>query len=175
MLRTMRFLLVILFPLVGFSQAKLDSISILNGKVTLRSPKELTSMSDEMWALKYRNRPRPVLALGDDEAEVNLIGDMTEMAAKESQMKAFKDFQIEDFKKKRGDVNLLGDGVKIINGKNVGYIKFVSQAIDQKVFNYFFFIIVDGKIMMFNFNCIERLQKKWEASADNIVASLRVK
>ena len=86
-----------------------------------------------------------------------------------------KDFQFQQLKAKRPDLKLLNEGVKTVNGKKIAYFKFLSQAIDQKVFNYYFFSIVEGKIMLFTFNCIEKLQKKWEGTADNIAASLLIR
>ncbi|RTL58733.1 MAG: DUF1795 domain-containing protein [Sphingobacteriales bacterium] len=169
----MKFLILLLFPVFSFSQAKLDTVSFLSGKVKILAPKALKPMSDEMWTLKYQNRPRPVLVLSDNDGEVNLIADMTQQPARENQLVSFKDFQIQQLKSRRPDLQLLSDSVQTINGKKVGYFKFLTQAIDQKVFNYYFFTLVDGKILLLTFNCIEKLQKKWESTADQIVASLR--
>jgi hypothetical protein len=72
-------------------------------------------------------------------------------------------------------MTVLDEGVKTINGKKIGYFKFLTQAVDQKVFNYYFFTVVNGKILLFSFNSIEKLQKKWEHTADEIVASLKIK
>jgi hypothetical protein len=170
----MRVLMLLMFPVYSIAQSKLDSISLLSGKVKILSPRALTNMSDEMWFLKYRNTPRPIMALSDEDGEVNLIANMTQQPATGNQLASYKDYQIEQLKKSRPDLVLLDDGVKTMNGKQVGYFKFETQAIDQKVFNYYFFTIVDGKILLFTFNCIQRLQKKWEGTADQIVASLKV-
>ena len=167
--------ILLLLPLSGFCQIKLEKITLLDDKVEIMAPKELTSMPDEMWSLKYRNKPRPALVLSDSTGEVNLLADMTDQHAAESQMAAFKDFQLKQIKTKRTDATILSDGVKMINGKRVGYFKFISQASDQKIFNYFFFVIANGKILLFTFNCIEKLQPVWEKSADEMLASLKVK
>ena len=128
-----------------------------------------------MWTLKYQKRTRPIMVLTDEDGEVNLIADMTQQPAVESQLASFKDFQIQQLKKSRPDLTILNEGVKTVNGKKVAFFKFVTQAIDQKVFNYYFFTLVDGKILLFTFNCIEKLQNKWESTADKIVGSLRTK
>lgn len=168
-------LIIVVFSfLINFAQTKMEKINIINGKIELNSPIELTAMSAKMWALKYQNRPKPILTLSDEDAEVNLIGNFTNQPAAESQIAAFKDFQLNQLKKTRPDLEVLEDGVKVVNGKKVGFIKFKTQAIDQKVFNYYFFTVVDGKILLFNFNCIESLQNKWEKTADAIVSSLKV-
>jgi hypothetical protein len=169
----MKILILLLLPVLGFSQVKLDTVNFLSGKVKILAPKELKPMSDEMWTLKYKSRARPVLVLSDEDGEVNLIADMTQQPASESQLTSFKDFQIQQLKSRHPELELLSDGVKTVNGRKVGYFKFVTKAIDQKVFNYYFFTLIDGKILLFTFNCIEKLQKKWESTADQIVSSLK--
>ena len=164
-----------MIPINSIGQTKLDTVSILDGKVKILAPKELSSMNDEMWNAKYPKQPRPTMVLSDEDGEVNLIADMTQQPATENQIAAFKDYQLQQLKTKRQDLNFLGDGVKTINGKKVGYFKFLSQALDQKVFNHYFFTIVDGKILLFTFNCIEKLKSKWESTADKIMASLLVR
>ena len=170
----MKLLALFLLPTLGLAQPKLDTVRLLSGKVKLLAPKQLSPMSDEMWTLKYQQRARPSLVLTDRNGEVNLIADLTQQAAEESQLADFKNYQIQELKKSHPDLTVLSDGVKTINGKTVAYFKFVTQAVDQKVFNYYFFTVVDGKILFFSFNCIQGLQKKWETTADQIVSSLQI-
>lgn len=115
------------------------------------------------------------MVLTDKDGEVNFIADLTNLSVSESQVLVFKEAQLQQLRKSRPDMTVLEEGVKTVNAKNVGYFKFITEAIDQKVFNYYFFTPVDGKILLFSFNCIEKLQKKWENTADAIVASLQVK
>lgn len=171
----MKILILLLFPIISLSQTKLDSISILDGKVKLLAPKELSPMPDDMWTTKYGQRPKPTMVLSDNDGEVNLIADMRQQRASEDQIGPFKDFQLQQLKSKRPDLELIIDGVKSVNGKKVGYFKFLTQAVDQKVFNYYFFIVVDDKVLLFTFNCTEKLRKKWESTADKIVESLQVR
>jgi len=169
----LKWIIFLFLPVIGFSQGKLDTLKLLDNKLTLLAPHELSPMTDKIWDIKYPGKARPDLVLTDGDAEVNLIANKTNAPATETQMASFKTFQLTELKKKRADLTVLEEGVKQVHGKNVGYIKFLTQAIDQKVFNYYFFIIVDGRILFFTFNCIEKLQSTWEKTADNIVASLK--
>ena len=102
----MKFFILLLFPVFSFGQSKLDTVSILNGKVKILAPKELSSMTEEMWKAKYQTRLRPIMVLSDEDGEVNLIEDLTQQPATENQIEAFKDFQIQQLKAKRPDLNL---------------------------------------------------------------------
>lgn len=172
----MKIITLLVFPIFGFSQIKLDkTINLLDNKVEIHVPKTLSIMSDEMWTLKYHTQTRPELVLTDENAEINFLVNTTQQPSTENQLAAYKDFRIANLKKSRTDIIMLGDGLKIVNGKKLGFFKFLSQAIDQKVFNYYFFTIVNGKILFFTFNCIEKLQSTWEKTADDILNSLQVK
>jgi hypothetical protein len=100
---------------------------------------------------------------------------LTQQTAEESQIMAYKDFRISNLKKTRTDIQILGDGIKNVYGKNIGFIKFSSQASDQNIFNFYFFMVVNGKILQFTFNCIDKLQKPWEKAADEILDSVKEK
>lgn len=171
----LKLITLLLLPVLGFSQTKLSKINLLNDKVEILAPEGLSKMTDEIWKLKYGTTPRPILVLTDENAEVNLLADMTQQPATENQLAAYKDFRIANLKKTRTDITILEDAVKTVNGKKVGVIKFSSQAVDQKIFNYYFFSIVDGKILLFTFNCAEKLKATWEKTADEILLSLKIK
>jgi hypothetical protein len=169
----MKFVLLLLLPVLGYYQDKLIKITLFENKVELMVPEMLGEMSADMWNLKYQQQARPALVLTDGDAEINLIADMTQQSCPENKLIDYKDFRIEHLKKQRPDVEMLADGVKTINGKKVAWFKFLSQAVDQKVFNYYSFIIIDGKILSLTFNCIKKIQKPWERKADEIIASLK--
>lgn len=113
----MRFLILFLFPVFAFSQIKLDTVSILDGKIKMLAPKELSVMTAEIWAVKYQKKIRPFLALSDAAGEVNLLADYTQQPATENQLSAIKDFQIQQLKTKRSDFILLSEGINNVNGK----------------------------------------------------------
>jgi hypothetical protein len=176
-MRTTTRLLLILTVMIGTLtvHAQNQNISLLAGKVTLSVPKKLQPISDEHWQLKYPGKTKPMLTLSDDNAEINLIAMATQQPAQDSQLIEFINYQFQQVKTKRPESELIDKGVTTVNGKKMAYMKFISSAIDQKVFNYFFFVLVDGKIVMFTFNCAQALQKTWEPKAAQIVESLKIK
>ncbi|MES2778112.1 MAG: hypothetical protein V4722_28310 [Bacteroidota bacterium] len=171
----MKLLLLLLLPAFGFSQIKLEKITLPGGKVEIMSPTNLANMSDEMWAIKYAKKNRPTLVLTDEAGEVNLIADLKAQPITQGEIAKYKDFQIGLMKKERPDLRIMEDGIKTVHGKKIGYFKFLAQASDQKIFNYFFFTELGGKLLFFTFNCLEKQQKDWEKTADEIVASLNIK
>ena len=163
------------FGLHGFSQIELLKLSLLDNKVSVLAPKGFTQMTEEMLALKYpatANKPQWVLT--DEDGTVNLTYSFTSSAIDDNGIPAFTDKMLAVLKTNRKDIEFIDDGILLQEGKNIGYIKFISQARDQKVFNYMFYISLDNRLLLFSFNCIEKLRKKWEVKADEMAASLRL-
>lgn len=168
--------LILVLPVVGLAQIKLEKQSILDNKVELSIPTLLKPMSQKMIDLKYPNmRLKPDMILSDEDATINLIIAYTNQPVEDEQIGQYKDFQLDALKKSRPDMQLIKGEVKTINGRPVGYFKFVTQAIDQKVFNCYFFVNVKGRLLLCTFNCIQKLQAKWDISVDEIINSLVVK
>lgn len=159
----MKLLLLLIFPILTFAQTSNQTkIYLLGKKVELTTPAQLVNMSNQMWDWKYKNRPRPALALANKNGEESLIGMITDHRASDSQISAYTDFQIVELKKVHPELQLIDKGVKTVRGKKVGYYKLQSQGTDKKILNYFFFTIIDGEIVLFNFNSIESLRADWE-------------
>ncbi|MCR8561842.1 hypothetical protein KXD93_29575 [Mucilaginibacter sp. BJC16-A38] len=168
-------LLILFIPVCLKAQIKLEKKGFLDNKIELSVPADFKPMSAEMLDKKYPNRnQKPNLVLTDEDAEVNIVISLIPQPIKPEQIGAFKDFQINSLKKMHPDAKWMNDGVRAINGKNVGYFKFISNAVDQTVFNYYFFTDLDGKVLLLSFNCTEKLLPKWKETAESIVSSLKV-
>jgi len=170
------FLLLLLLPVCSIAQIKLEKRSLLNDKIELLVPDNFKPMTSYAITQKYPNSGQPPnLALTDEKSDVDLIIVLTPQFIQPSQMGQFKDFMIRTLKRGHPDAKWLDNGVRTVNGKNVGYFKLVTNAADQKKFVYYFFTDMDGKVLMFTFNCTESLLPKWKNTAEAIVASLKVK
>jgi hypothetical protein len=168
--------ILLLLPFFSQAQIKLERRSLLNGKIELLVPDYFKPMTAEMMSIKYPNPgQQPNLVLTDENAEVNLVITLTHQPIGPGQMGQYKDFMISSLKRLHPDAEWLDNGVKTINGKQAGYFKLITAAVDQKVFVYYFFTSLDGKVLLFTFNCTQSLLPKWKTTADAMVASLEVK
>lgn len=169
-------LLLLGLPLLTLGQSKTTkTYTVLDGKASLSAPASLRDMTKDEYAFKYRNHAEPALSLTDDLLEVNMIVQPMEQPLKPEQLADFTAFQVAQIKKKRSDADVLGNGVKTIGGHKVGWVKFIVKASDQKVYNHVFFTDVNGKAVLFNFNCVTVKQEEWAPKADAIMASLQFK
>ena len=103
----MKLLALLFLPIFSFAQIKLDKkISLLNNKVEILAPKELSNMTDELWHIKYHNNPRTTVALSDENGEINLLIDDTQQPVAPYQLGDYKEFDIKSLKEKRRDVKI---------------------------------------------------------------------
>lgn len=167
--------LLLIFPLVALSQGTPQKITVFNGTVELMVPDDLKPMSDKIWKTKYPETPKPPLALSDGKGEVNLIARPIEQALDESQLYDYITGLRQEFEKNNPHVHFLSHGIVGSNGHKMGYLKFISDAVDQKIFNYMWFAIKDGKLIQFSLNSPKSLQADWEPAAELIAKSLIIK
>ncbi len=173
----MKLLALLLLPVFSFCQMTLDqTISMPDQNVELSIPKELSPISDELWKIKYGAVNRPTMVYSDKKAEANLIGNITNQIWEEQNIEAYRDFRIENLKKTRTDIEVLESGTKEVSGRKVAFFKFMSKAIDTRIFNQYFFVVVDNEVLMFTINYPEKLKVIWDKISYDIIAlALRYK
>lgn len=174
--RFFQLMLIICLPVCSFAQAVAHKkLSLLNGKVEISFPAELTEMTNENWKKKYGSAEKPFLALSDKKLELSMIAHQTGQEWVEAEMNEYVQFRIDNFKNNRLDAKVLEHGVKDVNGKKVGFIKFETKPGNTVIFNYYFFAVLDGQMLLFSFNTPETLKAQWEKPADEILGSLKIK
>ena len=167
--------ILLLIPFCASCANKTGKRGLLNNKIELLVPDYFKPMPVDMMAIKYLNPgQQPNLILTDENAEVNIVVSLTSQPIEPDQIGQCKDFMINSLKKTHPDAQWLDNGIKPVNGKKIGYFKLITNAVDQKVFVYYFFTNVNGKLLVLTFNCTEALLPKWKDTADAIVASLKV-
>ena len=167
--------LLLIFPLAALSQGTPQKITVFNGTVELMVPDDLKPMSDKIWQTKYPGNPKPPLALSDGKGEVNLIARPIAQALDESQLYDYTTGLRQGMEKNNIHFHFLSNGTLGTKGHMMGYLKFISDAVDQKIFNYMWFAIKDGKVIQFSLNSPQSLQADWEPAAEIIARSVIIK
>ena len=167
-------LIAVCFVLLG-APVELQKRTILNGKVEILVPTEFKEMSEEMLNIKYRGQNKPTYVLSDSDGTVNVAFNLTNNKASENLIVSYQTALKSSLAAAKPGTIWISDGMKTVNDKKVGYFKLITDAADQKVYNYIFIANVDGKLLIATFNCIEKLMPEWESVAENIVGSLKIK
>ena len=168
--------LILLIPVLTFAQNDLEKASFLDNKLEILVPKSFHKMTEEEYKVKYPNPKRKAsVIMTDKNLEVNLVIDfLQQYPLTNEQVEEFKNTQLAAVQKSHPEGKLLDNGIKNINGKKVGFFKILTQASDQKIFNYFVFTDLDEKVLFLTFNCGEKLMSTWEKTIDQMVNSLKL-
>ncbi len=154
---------------------ELEKKNILEGKVEILVPKHFGIMPEEMLLLKYPSANRPTLVYSDEDGTVNIAFNLTASKASQQQLESYKKVFISTFKSSFPNAEWEGNGIKEINGRKVGYLEVVTQAIDTKIYNLLFFTDLDGRLLICTFNCTVENRAEWDEPGKRIFNSLTIK
>lgn len=161
------------YPL--FSQSKLERKAVLDGKISLLIPESLELMSKEAMAGRFPPGRVPTLAFCDEGENVFLSVNLTVSPADNSVIPSYLGNFKPMFKGIYPTADWLEDGVKNINGKQVGFMEFTAPDAVGDVYTYFFFTDCDNKLLICTFNCPIEESEEWSTIAEEIINSLIVK
>jgi hypothetical protein len=165
-----------LILIVAFTVSnELETRLLLNDKVELKVPKDFGIMSEEMMEIKYPSERRPTLVYTNESGEINVALNLTQNQASQGMIQAYSDNFIQMFKNTYPSAEWKDSGVKVINGKKVGFLEIVTPAIDTQIYNLLFFTDVDGRLLICTFNCTKNNIEEWEPTAKEIMGSLKIK
>jgi hypothetical protein len=170
----MKLFILAVFALLTFIPIELEKRKFLNDKVEILIPKDFKHMSAEVLDIKYKGKNRPTLVLTNEDATVNIALNILPNPANEDAIESYKNAVKSSFEKAFPVAEWKSDGVKVINGRKVGYLKLITNAADQTVFNSLFITHCEGKLLIGTFNCTEELLPEWQEASEKIVQSLKV-
>jgi hypothetical protein len=168
------FSIVAIFCLLVFADIELEKRILYDNKIEILIPKEFKDMPEKMQKIKYPGANPPKLVLSNERGTVNIAFNHTGSIANQAAIESYLAYLGEAMKSAHPDAEWKGKGIGIINGKKVGYLKLMTEAADQLIYNYIFFTDVDNKLFIGTFNCIKKLTQKWEPVAEEIVKSFRI-
>jgi len=153
----------------------LETKSLLNDKVELKIPKDFDIMSEELMKLKYPSERRPTLVYSNESGGINVALNLTQNQASQQLIPAYQDNFVQTFKNLYPSAEWKDSGVKMINGKKVGFLELVTPAMDTEIYNLMFFTDLDGKLLLCTFNCTKESIDEWTPIAKEIMNSMKIK
>lgn len=163
------FLLLVIFS-AGTSMAQTSGKKYLvyNGKVEISVPSTYAAVSVEKTGIRAF-QPDILKSPG-----AMLSFSATNETITDNDIPAYADDRLKLARQDDESFKYIDDGIHLQDGKNIGYLKFSTKEGNKKYFNYTFFISVDDKPLVFEFSCLLKEKKKWEAQIDKIANSLRL-
>jgi hypothetical protein len=169
--------LLLLLPTFLFAQQDGKNVTILDGKIELTVPDRLQPMSDELWHLKYPGKPRAPLALKDADNTCYFIVILSEIPMQESEVAAYAWSQYKQMQKDSAEFRFpeKPHGTIMVNGKKLGYTKFIYLPTRNGKFGCYYFAAVDGRLVGLFFDIDQTKKALWEPVVNEIIQSLKIK
>jgi hypothetical protein len=170
-------LALIMIALFSFTLSEIELVSKLffGNKIELKVPKTFDEMSEEMAKAKYPSSTEKAVVYTNPQGSINVAIKITKNRAKQEEMDNCKSAMVQAFRQSYPTAEWKETGVKVINGRKVGYLKLITPAVDTKVYNQLFFTDFEGELLIGTFNCTEKEMKKWQPVAEEIMNSLKLK
>ncbi|MEJ9214972.1 hypothetical protein P4S83_10790 [Aneurinibacillus thermoaerophilus] len=148
--------------------------NLLENKVKIPLPKTFTIMSPEMASLKYPSERRPELIYTNETASINMAFSHTQNPLNDTDMGAFKNSMVQILRQTQPLARWFEEGIRNVNGKNIGFCEFLAPSFDANIYNLLFFVELEGRALLCIFNCVEEEMKSWKPIARGIMDSLKI-
>ena len=132
-------------------------------------------MSGDMLALKWPDNPdKPSGVLAAENGKWTLEYRYSNTAIDDNGIPGFTDSLMAEVNADNATINILDDGILLQDGKNIGYISSLSKEKSHKRFNYYFYISLDNRLLLFHFSCSSGDRHVWESKASEMASSIRI-
>ena len=160
-------------PMV-IQQSKLVRKSVLGGELSILLPDYFNLMAKELVEIKYPSGNRPTEIYSDEQGGVSIGFSHTQNQMELEQLPELMPAFIEQFSNMYPTIKWGKTETKKINGLNCVVLEFETPAIDTEIYNLMGVTVLDGRMLIFTFNCIVPVRSEWEEKANQIINSIKV-
>ncbi|AIQ13793.1 hypothetical protein [Paenibacillus durus] len=147
---------------------------VVPDQVFMFVPDSFEPMPEEYARIKYPAERRPQIIYTDETLEINLTVNPTNNRMVNNEMEQFVQDLSFLIKRMQPNAKWLGEGVREVGGRKMGFYEFTVPVLDGVMYNGIFFIELEGKGLFFGLNCMERYQEQWRPIALGIMDSLQI-
>jgi len=144
------------------------------GGAQITIPINFTALTSEEKAKKYPGNNPPQEVYANEDGTISIAFTNTNMVLLETNLEGYVKQTVEGIKQGVPDSKWHSFGVKNINGKNIGVLAFDTPAADGWIYNVMCFTVMNGKLIMYSFNCMVNQKVKWENEGKEIIESFVV-
>lgn len=150
-----------------------QTVTVLDGKLSLRIPKTFRLMRPEEARLKYPSEHRPEFIFTDETHTLNLAFNLTSTLLDESELEDFQQAMCQMMRSTQPIERWLGEHEEIIDERKTGACDFVIPTLNSSVYNLMLFASVNDRALLITFNCLEEQQPEWKPVAQAMLRSIR--
>lgn len=167
-------LLIVSLISVSTHADELVSRTVLNGKVTLLTPKSFGPMRKELLEMKYPMSRRPSEVLADSTGGVTLAFNHTKTPMTQEQVVEAHQGISKMFHNMYPSAKWIRDETFKKDGINYLVLELITPAIDTKIHNIIYGTSVDNRFLLIAFNTTIEQSKEWLFVGKQIMSSIEI-
>ncbi|MEK4425969.1 hypothetical protein [Solibacillus sp. FSL K6-1523] len=140
-------------------------ISLYENKIRMCIPATFEVMEPELMDIKYPSSRRPEYIYTNDSTSINITMKIMEQQITVEELEDFTQTMMSMLHKIQPSAEMLDIGMKEVNGIQMGYFDFISQALGDKIYNVMFLFIVGEHVTMGSVNCSKKEMHIWKPIA----------
>ncbi|GEM_PF-1356610 len=146
---------------------------LLGGRLLAFLPRAFRLLTPEEARLKFPSEHRPSIIYADDEGAITIAFSLSDYTLTEEGVPDFTEEMVKLLRSMQPIRRWIGHRVtERADGQAMGCCEFISPALDEPLYNYMAFVVLDGQALMCSFNCTERAMALWQPLAHRMMHSL---
>lgn len=170
---------------IGFTQNKKLKKQQIAELIEMKIPENFMEMnnSERLKTFVTANQPLGVFTSMDRQAYLNINRNKLKWAPND--LKMLQDFYKASIRSMFEKVTFIQEGIQEINGKKYVVFEFVSSLKEDdnafsakkafKNYNYILYTLYKGSTLVFNFGCRDKFKPLWQATAKEMMNSVKIK
>jgi hypothetical protein len=154
--------------------AKLKKVSVADG-VSVKLPDGFVRMSDDDMAVKYPSTKKPVAMFSSLDRMVDFGLNVTKSNWAGNDLNLLKEVYKSTLYTLFSEVSILKEEVRTVNKNDFVVLEFTSYSDHVRKYTYLQYGIFNNRVYIFNFTCPAKMQPEWQAIAEEIMNSVKVK
>ncbi|MGD8593712.1 MAG: hypothetical protein PVF82_12800 [Gammaproteobacteria bacterium] len=170
-----KYFIATLLLIATFAQAdEFITRTVLNGKVTLTTPKSFGPMAEDILEKKYPSSRRPTEVLSDSTGGVSIAFNHTQSRIEPGQIKEAHINISQMFHNMYPSAKWLRDETININGRTFMVLELITPALDTQIHNIMYGTSVDNRLLLISFNTTVEQSKQWLPVGKKIMQSITI-
>lgn len=149
MIRFYGFVLLSFVSALTEAATALETLALLNGRVTMSVPAGFAKMGDADRQVKYPGANAPSVVLTNSSGDVNIALDRKPVAIRLEELKDLEPV----IKKQMAGAKINSSGIRKINGHDFLVIDMDTRAIDATIRNVMAMTSDGGRLLVISYNC----------------------
>ncbi len=155
-------------------QASMKRYQLTDG-ISAAIPEGFVPMSDHDIAIRYPSTKKPLAMFTSNDMSVDFGLNVTKSNWAGDDLALLKDVYKSTLYTLYNEVRIIREEIQTVNKQNFVILEFTSKADQTRKYTFLQYGIFNNRVYIFNFTCPEREMGKWNETATDIMASIKVK